>query len=122
MGLLSQDRYMFWSSGDERWKVDKYRIYADSVAKRQAVGFIFSTSNAECPVDAVWSQNQDIKPDPNLSVKMRCRTNYGNQEKLIIQIFNFLYVIVLGLSVMSSQGTQKRFYPSNLDADQGPIL
>ena len=73
---------MYWSSGDERWKVDIYEIYADSVAKRQALGWIFSTSNVDCPMDAVWSQYQDIKPDPNLSVKMRCRTNYGNQEDL----------------------------------------
>ena len=79
--LFSQDRYLFWSTGQERWLVDAGVIYTDGVDKHTAVGFIFSETNIGCPGgNAIWSQYQSggvFKPDPEISVKFICRTKYG---------------------------------------------
>ena len=82
---------MFWSVLDNRWKVDVPSVYnQDDVVKRDVVGFIFSETDVLCPGDgATWSQYQSdgvFKLDPDLSVKMVCRTNYGNHPGLLCPI------------------------------------
>ena len=74
---------MFWSIRDERWKIDVEAFFeANEIFQRNTVGFIFSETNVVCPGDnAVWSLYNDdgvFKPAPEISVKMLCRTNYGN--------------------------------------------
>ena len=79
--LISQDRYLYWSTEQERWLVDVKALYADSVEKHNTVGFIFSETDIDCPGGkATWSYFNDdgvFKPAPEISVKMICRTNYG---------------------------------------------
>ena len=91
------DRYLFWSSSDERWKVDLEEHYADEVKRSEVYGWIYSTSNVGCPGDnSIWSQyleNAVFIPDPNLSVKMLCRTNYGNQENLTLNHPNIQFSV-----------------------------
>ena len=93
--LFSQDRYLFWSILDERWKIDTKAILdGDENLHRDFVGFIFSETNVLCPGDnAVWSKFNDdavFKPAPEVSVKMLCRTNYGNQQSTMTQLSQLL--------------------------------
>ena len=88
--LYSQDRYLFWSTEREKWLVDAGVIYNDNVAKHTAYGFIFSETKG-CPGghNAIWSQYQEggvFKHDPEISVKMVCRTKYGKGSLHLISL------------------------------------
>ena len=80
--LFSQDRWLYWSTVQERWMIDIQANYGDSVKKHNTVGFIFSETDTVCPGgNAIWSNwdNDGVfKHAPEISVKMICRTNYGN--------------------------------------------